>query len=86
MADKRKRGFAVMDPEKRKKVARKGGQASQRLGTAHTLTLEEARRGREMGGRVVSRDRAYMTKIGRRGLMTQRRQRAKGKAHNRKEQ
>jgi general stress protein YciG len=63
MEVKRKRGFAALDSEKRKKVARKGGQANQRRGTAHTFTREERRR----GGRAVSRDRGHMAKIGRRG-------------------
>ena len=81
MADKRKRGFAAMDPEKRQKVARKGGQVSQRRGTAHTFTREERRR----GGRAVSRDRVHMATIGRRGLMSPRRQRAKAKDRNGKE-
>jgi general stress protein YciG len=81
MARKRKRGFAAMDPEKRRKVARKGAQAGHRRGTAHTFTLEEMRR----GGRTVSRDRVHMATIGRGGLMSPRRQRAKAKDRNGKE-
>ena len=82
MADKRKRGFAAMDPEKRRKVARKGGQATHRRGTAHTFTLEEMRK----GGLAASRDRAYMAKIARRGGANSRNQRAKAKDQNEKGQ
>jgi uncharacterized protein len=81
MADKRKRGFAAMDPEKRREAQRLGGLTTHRLGKAHTFTLEEMRK----GGLAVSRDRAYMAKIGRRGLMSPRRQRAKTKDRNGKE-
>ena len=85
MAEKRKQGFAAMDPEKRRAIARIGGQTTQRLGKGHTFTLEETRRGGKKGGRTVSHDRAHMAKIGRRGLMSPRRQRAKAKDRNRKE-
>jgi len=40
---KGKRGFASMDPERRRELARRGGQAVHRLGTAHTFTSAEAR-------------------------------------------
>jgi general stress protein YciG len=85
MADKRKRGLAVMAPEKRREIARLGGQMTQRLGKGHTFTLEETRRGGKKGGRTVSRDRAYMAKIGYRGAVSPRRQRAKAKDRNGKE-
>jgi uncharacterized protein len=64
---KRKRGFALLDPEKRKELARRGGQTAHRLGHGHTFTQEERRKGGERGGHAVSRDRAYMAEIGRRG-------------------
>jgi general stress protein YciG len=89
MADKgnkEKRGFASMDSEKAREIHRLGGQMAHRRGKAHTFTPEEAREAGKKGGRSVSRDRAYMTKIGHRGLMSQRRQRAKAKDQNRKEQ
>lgn len=46
-----KRGFASMDPEKQKEIARKGGQASHEKGTAHEFTPEEARIAGRKGGR-----------------------------------
>lgn len=46
-----KRGFASMDPEKQREIARKGGQASHEKGTAHEFTPEEAREAGRKGGR-----------------------------------
>ena len=40
---KGKQGFASMDPERQREIARRGGQAAHRLGKAHTFTPEEAR-------------------------------------------
>ena len=40
-----KPGFAAMDPEKLKGIARRRGLAVQRLGKAHMFTREEAREG-----------------------------------------
>jgi uncharacterized protein len=37
------RGFASMDREKRRELARRGGEAAHRLGRAHEWTREEAR-------------------------------------------
>ena len=82
MADKRKRGFAAMDPEKRREAQRLGGLTTQRLGKAHTFTLEELRK----GGHAVSRDRTYMAAIGRRGGEKSREGRAKKKEQNKKGQ
>src|SRR5262245_13216092 len=82
MADKRsksKRGFAAMDPETARRVHSLGGQTSHRLGKAHRFTSEEARAAGKKGGRSVSRDRAHMAKIGHRGAISPRRQRAKAK-------
>jgi hypothetical protein len=39
----RVRGFAAMSKDKRDQVARLGGMATQRNGTAHCFTPEEAR-------------------------------------------
>ena len=64
---KGKQGFAAMDPERRKELGRRGGQTAHRLGRAHTFTQEERRKGGERSGRAVSRDPAYMAKIGRKG-------------------
>jgi len=45
MADKGKRGFASIDPEKAREIRRLGGLAVQRLGKAYRLTQEEVRKG-----------------------------------------
>jgi general stress protein YciG len=86
MEGKRKRGLAAMDPEKRREIQRLGGQAAHRLGKAHKFTAEEAREAGKKGGRVLSRDRAHMAEIGLRGAVSPRRQRAKAKDQNGKEQ
>jgi len=77
-----KTGFAALRPEKHKELARRGGQTAHRLGKAHTFTPEEARAAGKKGGRVVSRDRAHMAEIGRKGGASPRRQRAKAKNPN----
>jgi general stress protein YciG len=89
MADKDtkgKRGFASMDPEKRREIARRGGRTVHGRGTGYTFTQEEQRKGGERGGRALSQNRAYMAEIGRRGGISRQRQRAKAKAQKRKKQ
>jgi len=61
------RGFASMDPEKQREIARKGGRAAHLKGTAHEFTPEEARLAGRKGGEAVSRDRNHMAEIGREG-------------------
>lgn len=63
----RKRGFAAMDQNHLRDVARRGGVESHRKGTAHEFDSDEARRAGKIGGEAVSRDRAHMAEIGRRG-------------------
>ncbi len=46
-----KRGFASMDKEKQREIARKGGEASHQKGTAHEFTPEEASAAGKKGGR-----------------------------------
>lgn len=46
------RGFASMDPEKQREIARKGGRAAHEKGTAHEWTTEEARNAGRKGGLV----------------------------------
>jgi general stress protein YciG len=60
-------GFAAMDPERLREIAREGGLAAHAEGKAHQFTSDEARQAGMKGGRSVSRDRAYMAEIGRRG-------------------
>ena len=67
MAQTSSRGFASMDREKQKEIARKGGRAAHAKGTAHEFTPDEARAAGRKGGEVVSRNRQHMAEIGRRG-------------------
>jgi general stress protein YciG len=54
MTEKSKRGFAALDPEKRRELASKGGKAAHALGRAHEYTSEEAREAGKKGGAVTS--------------------------------
>ena len=47
---KRKRGFAVMDREKQREIASRGGKAAHLKGTAHEWTGEEAKEAGRKGG------------------------------------
>ncbi|HOM70892.1 MAG TPA: KGG domain-containing protein [Armatimonadota bacterium] len=46
----KQRGFASMDPEKQREIARKGGRAAHEKGTAHEWDSEEARIAGRKGG------------------------------------
>jgi general stress protein YciG len=61
------RGFAGMDDARKKEIARAGGRAAHKLGTAHEFTVDEASLAGKKGGQVVSRDRSHMALIGRLG-------------------
>lgn len=67
MTGKVKRGFASMPKEKVREIARKGGQAAHKKGTAHEFTSSEARKAGKKGGEAVARDRDHMADIGRKG-------------------
>jgi hypothetical protein len=58
----------------------------ERLGNVHAFTSAQARETGKKGGRVVSSDRARMARIGHRGVISPRRQRAKAKDQNGREQ
>jgi general stress protein YciG len=75
--EKRAIGFALMEPERRREVAREGGAAAHEQGKAHQFTPEEAREAGAKGGRAVSRDRRFMAEIGRKGGLARRRKRKK---------
>ena len=62
-----KRGFASMDPQRKREIASKGGRAAHEKGTAHEFSPEEARNAGRKGGEVVSRNRDHMAHIGRKG-------------------
>ena len=62
-----KRGFASMDKQKRSEIARLGGRAAHKRGTAHQFSSEEASKAGRKGGTSISNNREYMSVIGRRG-------------------
>lgn len=66
----RNRGFASMDAERQREIARKGGKAAHEKGTAHEFTPDEARAAGRKGGERVSSDRHHMSRIGRMGGKT----------------
>ena len=49
-AARKPRGFAAMDREKVREIARRGGRAAHEAGTAHEFTTEEAREAGRKGG------------------------------------
>ena len=61
------RGFASMDREKQREIARRGGRAAHEKGTAHEFTRDEARAAGRKGGERVSSNRDHMSRIGRLG-------------------
>lgn len=61
------RGFASMDTDRQREIARKGGKAAHARGTAHEFSSEEARTAGRKGGERVSANRAHMSQIGRLG-------------------
>jgi general stress protein YciG len=67
MTEHSRRGFASMEPDKRRQIAEKGGRAAHAKGTAHEFTSDEAREAGRKGGQRVSRDRGHMAAIGREG-------------------
>jgi len=50
MEEKKKRGFAAMDPKQVAEIASKGGKAAHAAGTAHRFSSEEARTAGKKGG------------------------------------
>lgn len=49
------RGFAAMDAEKQREIARKGGRAAHEQGVAHEWSSEEARQAGKKGGQAKGR-------------------------------
>lgn len=49
---KGERGFASMNPEKQREIARKGGRAAHEKGTAHEFTSAEAKIAGRKGGKM----------------------------------
>lgn len=52
-----KRGFAAMDPERQREIARMGGRAVTEKGTRHAFTPEEARAAGRLGGKRAQEKR-----------------------------
>src|SRR5512146_741869 len=65
--NKRRRGFASMDDNVQRRIAREGGKAAHAKGTAHEFDSNEAREAGRKGGEQVSREREHMAAIGRKG-------------------
>lgn len=63
----KRRGFASMTEEKRRRVASLGGRTAHQMGRAHTFTSEEAQQAGRKGGRKVSENVEHMAHIGRIG-------------------
>ncbi len=63
----KKRGFAALDPEKRREISSAGGKAVHAQGKGHEFTSEEARRAGAKGGTAIAQDVAHMAEIGRKG-------------------
>jgi len=68
-----KRGFAALDPDKQREIARLGGRAAHARGRAHEFSSKEAREAGRKGGESVSRDHEHMKEIGRLGGKARRR-------------
>jgi len=73
MAEKGHRGFALMNPDRQREIARLGGKAAHAKGSAHEFTAEEARDAGRRGGLSVSQRREHMAEIGRHGGRARRR-------------
>ena len=61
------RGFAAMNKEAHRELARSGGVAAHALGLAHSFTSEEGRAAGKKGGATTSANREHMAAIGRMG-------------------
>jgi len=72
MGAKRRRGVAALDAATKKENARRAGQMAHAKGTAHEFTSAEARAAGRKGGTAVSRNRAHMAEIGRKGGLRRR--------------
>ncbi len=75
MATIAKRGFAALDRERQREIARLGGRAAHAQGRAHEFTSEEAREAGRKGGEAVSKDSQHKKEIGRLGGRARRRKR-----------
>lgn len=63
----KRRGFASLDKDTRRRIASLGGRAAHQKGTAHRFTSDEAREAGRRGGLAISKNREHMSAIGRKG-------------------
>ena len=80
MGDTSKRGFASMDPEKRREITSKGGKAAQAGGLAHRFTSETGKIAGKKGGAANGAnkyrwDSASATAAGKKSAETRRKKR-----------
>ena len=52
MAEKKKKGFACMTPERVREIGRMGGRSAHAKGVAHQFTSDEAREAGKKGGKA----------------------------------
>src|SRR4051794_21584418 len=64
---KQRRGFAAMDSDRQRELAKRGGKAAHQLGRAHEFSEDEARQAGKKGGASLAKNRAHMAEIGRKG-------------------
>ena len=64
---KQRRGFAAMNPDAHRELARAGGIAAHATGLAHSFTSEQARDAGKKGGAMTASNREHMAEIGRKG-------------------
>ncbi|HEU4470995.1 MAG TPA: KGG domain-containing protein [Flavisolibacter sp.] len=58
------RGFAAMDAEKQREIARKGGRAAHEQGVAHEWSSQEAREAGKKGGQARGRQNGSTSEEG----------------------
>lgn len=61
---KARRGFAAMDPEKRRAIASLGGKRAHEMGVAHCFDTEKAREAGTKGGRAYHKKRGRTVIVG----------------------
>ncbi len=69
---KQRRGFAVIDKEKMRQVASRGGRTAHAHGLAHKFTSEKAREEGRKSGALNAANREHMAEIGRIGGLAKR--------------
>jgi general stress protein YciG len=75
-----------MDPDKHREAASKGGKVAHARGLAYEFTSEAGRIAGRKGGEAVSRDRAHMAEIGRRGGAAKKHRKAGAHASRRRDE